>query len=322
MKSRLLSLFSALALGAAASGCGEALGPAPTPDGPIVGFSQIETDSSWRSAMVESAEAEARRRGYELRISDAQHQQNYQISGLRSFVAQGVDIIVLAPTVETGWDSVLAEVQNAGIPVVLVDRLVDVDDESLYVTAVGSDFHEEGRLAAEWIAERTGGEARIVELRGSEGNTAAIQREAGFAEVVEEHAGMEIVASEAANFGATAAKEEIAAALETMGADGFDAIYAHNDSMGLGAIEALEEAGISPGEDILVVSIDGSRAALEAIIQGALNCSVESNPVIGVELFDAIDSILEGEEVPRRIVVPSQVFDETNALEALPERRY
>lgn len=322
MKGKFLSLLSALVLGAAVTGCGDAISPGPAVDGPLIGFSQIETASSWRAAMVEDIEAEARRRGFELRVSDAQGRQEYQISGLRSFVAQGADLIVLTPTVESGWDEVLQEVKDAGIPVVLADRLVDVEDDSLYVTAVGSDFHEEGRLAAEWIAERTGGEARIIELRGSEGSTPALLRNAGFVEFLEDQPGMEIVASEPGYFNPSAAREALEELIENFGEDIFDAVYAHNDSMAMGAIEALRTAGMNPGRDILVVSIDGSRDALEAIVQGALNCSVESNPVIGAQLFDTIESILAGEDVPRRVVIESRVFDETNALEALPGRRY
>jgi simple sugar transport system substrate-binding protein len=286
-----------------------------------VGFSQIGAESAWRTAETESIRSEAARRGIDLKRSDAQQKQENQIKALRGFVFQNVDAIILAPVVETGWEPVLRAVRTAGIPVVLVDRGVDVTDETLYATLIASDFVEEGRMAARWLADKTGGTAGIVELKGTTGSAPAIDREQGFHEVIAQYPQMTVIKSQTGEFTRAKGKEVMEAFLKAEG-DRIDAVYAHNDDMALGAIQAIEEAGRTPGEDIIIVSIDGVRAAFEAMIEGKLNCSVECNPLLGPRAFDAVEAILAGETLPKHIVVKDRIFDQATAAAALPDRRY
>lgn len=317
------------------AGCGAVVGLAlascggPAPEGGdaagagtvTVGFSQIGAESAWRTAENASIHAEADARGVKLRFHDAQQKQENQIKALRGFVNQGVDAIILAPVVETGWEPVLRQVKAAGIRVILVDRGVDVSDESLYTTLIASDFVQEGRMAARWLAERTGGRAAVVELEGTTGSAPAIDRKRGFHEVIDEHPDMSVIMSQSGDFTRAKGKEVMEAFLKAAPRR-IDAVYAHNDDMALGAIQAIQEAGLSPGSDILVVSIDGVRGAFEAMIDGTLNCTVECNPLLGPMAFDAVEKALAGEPLPRRIVVQDRLFDQTVAQEALATRRY
>jgi simple sugar transport system substrate-binding protein len=306
------------------AGCG----PKPSGSGDAgtkqitVGFSQIGAESAWRTANTQSIKEEAEKRGIRLVFSDAQQKQENQIKALRSFVAQGVDVIAFSPVVETGWEPVLREIHTAGIPVVLSDRAVDVSDEQLYATFIGSDFVEEGRRAAQWLADKTGGKATIVELVGTPGSAPAIDRKVGFEDVLAAHPDMKIIKSQSGDFTRAKGKEVMEAFLKAPDAGDITALYAHNDDMALGAIQAMEEAGIKPGEDILVVSIDGVRGAFEAMVEGKLNCTVECNPLIGPQIFDAVERLMAGETLPRRIAVEEGVYDQSQAAEALPTRQY
>ncbi len=297
-------------------GCGE-----KTSDTLSVGFSQIGAESSWRTAETESIRSEAKQRGIDLKSSDAQQKQENQIKAIKNFIAQGVDAIVLAPVVETGWEPVLREAKQAGIPVILVDRGVDVADESLYTTLIASDFVEEGRMAARWLAEKTDGKCNIVELQGTPGAAPAIDRHKGFAEVIEKHPEMKIIKSQTGDFTRAKGKEVMEAFLKAEG-DRIDALYAHNDDMALGAIQAIKDAGKKPGEDILVVSIDAVKGAFEAMIDGELNCTVECNPLLGPAAFDAVEKAVAGEELPKNITVVDRVFTQKTAAEDIKTRKY
>jgi simple sugar transport system substrate-binding protein len=295
---------------------------APAGEKPIVvGFSQIGAESAWRTAETRSIRSEGPARGIELKFSDAQQKQENQIKALRGFIDVGVDAIILAPVVETGWEPVLREVKRAGIPVILVDRGVDVSDDSLYTTLIASDFVEEGRMAARWLAEKTGGQANIVELKGTTGSAPAIDRERGFHEIIDQHPGMTVIRSQTGEFTRSKGKEVMEAFMKAE-PDRIDAVYAHNDDMALGAIQAIQEAGKIPGTDVLVVSIDGVRAAFEAMVAGTLNCTVECNPLLGPAAFDAVEAILAGETLPKHIVVVDRLFDQATAAAELPNRQY
>jgi ABC-type sugar transport system substrate-binding protein len=286
-----------------------------------VGFSQIGAESAWRTAETESIRGEAERRGIELKFSDAQQKQENQIKALRAFVAQKVDAIILAPVVESGWEPVLREAKRAGIPVVLVDRGIKVSDDSLYATLIASDFVEEGRMAGRWLAARLGGQGNVVELQGTPGSAPAIDRKKGFEEVLAQQPGIKIIKSQTGDFTRAKGKEVMEAFLKAEGRN-ISAVYAHNDDMGLGAIQAIEEAGLRPGTDILVVSIDGVRAAFEALIAGKLNCSVECNPLLGPLAFDAVEKIAAGQAVPKKVVVKDELFDAVRARELIGQRKY
>ncbi|MFM9995549.1 MAG: ABC transporter substrate-binding protein [Phycisphaerales bacterium] len=293
-----------------------------TPKPLVVGFSQIGAEGAWRTANSESIRGEAGARGIRLVFSDAQQKQENQIKALRSFIAQDVDVIVLAPVIETGWEPVLREVKAAGIPVILTDRSVQVSDESLFVTFIGADFVDEGRRAADWLIKASNGSAVIAELQGTPGSAPAIDRKKGFGEAIAPHAGMRIVLSQSGDFNRAKGKEVMEALLKTPEGRAITAVYAHNDDMALGAIQAIEESGRRPGRDVLMVSIDAVRGAFEAMAAGTLNCTVECTPLIGPLVFDTVQAVAEGRTVPRRIPTPGAVYEQPQAAELLPGRKY
>ncbi|MDB6029472.1 MAG: Periplasmic binding protein [Verrucomicrobiales bacterium] len=322
--------FSLALAALALCSCGEKSGSpnpgTPQPQGSTgkkltVGFSQIGAESAWRSAETDSIRSEAEKRGVDLKFSDAQQKQENQIKALRTFVANGVDAIILAPVVETGWEPVLREIKQANIPVVLVDRGVKVSDESLYSTLIASDFVEEGRRAGEWLAKKLEGKGNIVELEGTIGAAPAIDRKKGFHEVIDKNPGMKILRSQSGDFTRAKGKEVMEAFLKAEGKN-INAVYAHNDDMALGAIQAIDEAGMKPGTDIVVISIDGVKAAFEAMVAGKLNCTVECNPLLGPAAFDAIEAIRAGKAVEKKTIAKDEVFDQSTAKDVIGSRKY
>jgi len=298
----------------------------------VVGFSQIGAESAWRAANTESIKTEAEKRSecIDLKFSDAQQKQENQIKAIRSFIAQGVDVIAFSPVVESGWEPVLKEAKDAGIPVILSDRAVDVSDDTLWVTFMGSDFVEEGRRTAKWLvenyekvkrADKTMDKVQIVELQGTVGSAPANDRFTGFREVLKDHPNFEIVATQSADFTRAGGKQVMEAFLKAQG-DKIDVVYGHNDDSALGAIQAIEEAGLKPGKDIIIVSIDAVRGAFEAMVEGKLNATIECSPLLGPQLFDAVEDLALGKELPKRIVTEEGVFPAEVAKETLPLRKY
>jgi galactofuranose transport system substrate-binding protein len=288
----------------------------------VVGFSQVGAESGWRTANTDSIKSEATKRGIDLRFSDAQQKEENQIKAIRSFIAEGVDVIAFSPVVETGFEPVLQEAKKAGIPVVLSDRAVKVSDPSLYVCFLGSDFIEEGRRAANEVVKLTGGKANIAELVGTVGSAPAIDRKKGFEEVLTKNPDMKIIMSQSGDFTRAKGKEVMEAFLKAPNAKDINVLFAHNDDMALGAIQAMEEAGIKPGTDIKIVSIDGVRGAFEAMKDGKLNVTVECNPLLGPQLFDLIQAVAAGKEVPKRVVTQEGVYEQSQAAAELPKRQY
>lgn len=315
MRSIWLGVAVALLAVLAATGCGKKEKKVR------VGFSQIGAESAWRTAETKSIQDEAAKRNIRLRFSDAQQKQENQIKALRAFIAQKVSAIILAPVVETGWEPVLKEVKAAGIPVVLVDRGIKVSDDSLYATLIASDFVEEGRMAAEWLAKKTGGKCNIVQLEGTPGSAPAIDRKKGFEEVIAKYPEMKIIKSQTGDFDRAKGKEVMEAFIKAEGKN-IQAVYAHNDDMAIGAIQALKAAGMKPGSEVLVVSIDGIRDAFQAMIDGELNATVECNPLLGPAAFDAVEKILRGETLPKKIVVKDRLFTQETAKEDIKTRQY
>jgi len=226
--------------------------------------------------------------------------------------------------VETGWDAVLREIRAARIPVILVDRAIEVTDESLYASLIGSDFVEEGRRAGRWLLENTrdaAGEMDIVELQGSVGSAPANDRKQGFAEIIAADRRYRIIRSQSADFDRARARELMASFLQAEGRR-IRVLFAHSDTMALGAIEAIEAAGIRPGSDILVISIEGKREALEAIIAGKLNVTVECSPLLGPQLVEVARDLAAGKPVLRRVIPQEAVFTRANAAAELPHRAY
>ncbi|MEM1060847.1 MAG: ABC transporter substrate-binding protein [Planctomycetota bacterium] len=290
---------------------------------PVIAFVQTGADNDWRNAHTVSVKEAAAASGYDLRFAEGQSKQENQIKALNSFINQGVDVIVLAPLVETGWDNVLEKAKKRGIPVVILDRQIETDDESLYVTYIGADTYTEGQKAARWLIDETGGNARVIELQGNPGASPTINRYEGFREVIADQPGIEIIASQSGEFRRSKWKEVMEAFLKAYEGD-FDVVYAHNDDMAIGAIQAIEEAGLKPAEDIVIVSIDGVRAAFEAMAAGKLNCTVECNPLQGPLAMEAVAKILAGEAdtLPKKTLIEDAVFTMEQAAAALPSRKY
>lgn len=298
----------------------------------VVGFSQVGAESAWRAANTESIKAEAEKRGecIELKFSDAQQKQENQIKAIRNFIAQGVDVIAFSPVVESGWEPVLKEAKDAGIPVILTDRAVDVSDDSLWMTFMGSDFVEEGRRAGKWLvenyekiklADKTMDKVNIVELQGTVGSAPANDRFDGFREVLKDHPNFEIIKTQSADFTRAGGKQVMEAFLKAEGKK-IDVVYGHNDDSALGAVQAIEEFGLQPGKDIIIVSVDAVRGAFEAMVEGKLNCTVECSPLLGPQLFDSVEDLMQGKELPRRIVTEEGVFPAEVAKDTLPTRKY
>jgi simple sugar transport system substrate-binding protein len=228
---------------------------------------------------------------------------------------------VIAPIVATGWDPVLREAKRAKIPVILTDRAIQTSDDSLYVCFIGSDFYEEGRMAADWLAKHVDGKGNIVELQGTPGSDPANERRKAFADGIAKHPGLKIIDSQSGNFERTGGKQVMEAFLKKHGKN-FSIVYAHNDDMALGAAQAIEEAGLKPGKDITIVSIDAVREAVQAVAAGRINCTVECNPLFGPSVFDTVAKVLAGQSVPKKIINRDEVFDAKNAAAALPNRKY
>jgi len=288
-------------------------------EGLTIGFSQVGSESAWRTAFTEAVKAEAEARGINLLFSDGMNKQENQIAALRAFIAQGVDAIILAPVVETGWDEVLQEAKDNDIPVVIVDRNVTAD-RSLWVTRVSSDFVHEGRLAAAWLVQATAGKCKIAELKGTVGSSAALDREKGFNEVIALFPEMEIIMSESGDFTRTNGKQVMESFLKSDRASEICAVWSHNDDMLIGAIEAMKEAGIDPGQDILTISVDAIPDIFKAMAEGDANATVELSPYMGGPAFDAVVAYLNGEELPDWIPVAGGIYFPDTAAEEYEKR--
>ncbi len=290
-----------------------------------MGFSQVGAESEWRTANTASIKSAAKEAGITLKFADAQQKQENQVKAIRSFIAQKVDVIAFSPVVESGWETVLKEAKAAGIPVILTDRAVKVSDESLYVTFIGSDFVEEGRKAARWLLDRvaksTAPAINVVELQGTVGSAPAIDRKKGFEEVIKSNAKIQIIRSQSGDFTRAKGKEVMESFLKQKDKK-IDVLYAHNDDMAIGAIQAIEEAGLKPGVDITIISIDGVRGAFEAMKAGKLNVTVECNPLLGPQLMQLAKDVVAKKPVEKRITVKEGVFTADMAAKELPNRKY
>lgn len=297
-------------------------------DGTItMGFAQVGAESGWRTANTKSIQESAEEAGIELKFSDAQQKQENQIKAIRSYIQQKVDIIAFSPVVETGWDAVLQEAKRAGIPVILTDRAVDSEDTSLYETFLGSDFILEGEKAGEWLVENAAemdvdgnGAINVVQLEGNTGAAPAIDRAEGFANAIAADDSVEVVASQTGDFTRDGGKKVMETFLGSE--DGIDVVFAHNDDMGLGAIEAIEAAGMTPGKDIKIITVDAVKDGMAALAEGKINFIVECNPLLGPQLMDLAQQVLDGEDVPERVVTEETTFTQEQAAEVLADRQY
>ena len=315
----LLAAAATLAAAGLLAGCGRG----ERDDRIVLGFSQIGEANDWRRANTASIKSAAATSNIDLVFADAHNQQENQIRALREFIAKKVDVIAFSPVVESGWDEVLNEAKAAKIPVILTDRTV-TSDPTLYAGFLGSDFVEEGRKAARWVAQQfpnSEEEVLIVELRGTDGAAPAIDRQKGFAEALAEHPNLKVIRSESGNFERATGKERMAAMLREEKRR-IRVLYAHNDDMALGALEAIEAAGLKPGRDVLVVSIDAVHAAFEAMIAGRLNATIECNPLLGPQLMTSVTEVVSGRPIPRRAIVDEAVFTMDTAKQHIQSRKY
>ncbi len=305
------------------SGCGssrpvETTEPTSENSNIVVGFSQLGAESDWRSANTESMkDAFCEAAGYTLVFKDGQQKQTNQITAIRTFIQQDVDYIVLAPVTESGWESVMEEAKEAGIPIILVDRLVDVPDKSLYQCWVGSDFELEGKKVCEWLHQYTlqndiaAEDLHIVDLQGTLGSTAQLGRSRGLNEAAIEH-GWDIVALRDADFTQEKGREVMTSLLRTY--DNINVVYCENDNEAIGAIKAIEAAGLVPGKDIangeiMVLSFDGiNEEALEYAREGKIACIGECNPLHGPRVEAMIQALERGETPEKYNYVEEHIF--------------
>ena len=314
-----LAVVGALAL--TLSGC---TGNAPGGGGDdliTVGFAQTGSESGWRSANTESMkDAFSEKNGFKLVFNAADNKQEAQIAAVRSFINQGVDAIVIAPITVDGWDDVLKEAKDAGIPVVLEDRTVSAS-EDLYESWVGLDFEKEGHTAGEWVAENFGAEpTNLVVLEGTTGSSAALDRATGFADAIK-GTSINVLDSQTGDFTRAGGTKVMEGFLQKYGSD-IQVLFAHNDDMGLGALDAIKAAGLVPGQDIKIVTIDAVHDGMQALADGEFNYIVECNPILGEKVAAVVKSVLAGEKVDKATIVPDGAFTQEDAVELLPTRPY
>jgi len=288
-----------------------------------LGFSQPGTESAWRLANIRSITQAAHTSGINLEMPNAQLDQTAQIEAIRGFILNQKDIIAFSPIVETGWTDVLTEVRDAGIPVIFSDRSIRDIPEGLIHAYIGADFVEEGRRAARWLVSETRDKpaVRIVELSGTIDSAPANGRGTGFREILDTVSGLEIIASESGDFRSSEGRKVMQKMLIQYGST-IDVVYAHNDDMALGAIEAIAAFGLKPGRDIRIISIDATRPALQALASGRLNFIVECNPLLGSQLMKAVRDFMTSGELPLRIIIEEGTFTREAAVRVLSTRMY
>ncbi|MBV1853207.1 ABC transporter substrate-binding protein [Catellatospora tritici] len=322
---RGLAVVTAGLLVAGMAACGNSdTGDKPADDGKLtLGFSQVGAESGWRTANTNSIKESATAAGIELKFDDAQGKQENQIKAIRNFIQQKVDVIAFSPVVESGWDTVLKEAKDAGIPVILTDRSVDSADKSLFKTFIGSDFVKEGKLAGEWLVEQkkaATGPVNIVELQGTTGSAPANDRKKGFGDAIAANPNLKVIASQTGDFtraGGKAVMEQFLKANPKI-----DVLFAHNDDMGLGALEAITAAGKVPGKDITIITIDAVHDGMQALADGKFNFIAECSPLLGPQLMDLVKKVKAGETIPTRIETQEGTFTSEQAKAALPTRKY
>ena len=290
-------------------------------DGAVIGFAQVGSESGWRSANTDDIKRAAAENKVDLQFTSAEGDQAKQIASIKTFITQGVDLIAFSPVVETGWDAVLNEAKTAGIPVILTDRAVD-SDPSLYRTFIGSDFIAEGEKAATWAKTEFAGQDKVnmVVLEGTTGSAPANDRATGWNNILGNDPAFTVLASQTGDFTRDGGKKVMEGFLAAH--PDIDLVYAHNDDMALGAIEAIEAAGKVPGQDIKIVSIDAVKAGMEALAAGKINYIVECSPLLGDQLFQASSAVLGDQQIPARIITIEGEFDQQQAIAALPTRQY
>ena len=269
----------------------------------VVGFSQLGAESSWRIANTESMEQAAKDSGYGLMMENANQKQEKQIDAIRSFIAYQVDVIVFSPIIETGWDNVLTEAKQAGIPVILMDRMIETEDDSLYVSYVGADFYAEGRRAGEYLVRKADAinaeHLNIVEICGTTDSTPMRDRQKGFMDVISQDARFTVIDSVDGDFLRSKGKECMRELLAKYGAGGIDVVYSHNDSMTLGVLDVLESLDDPTAKDMILITVDGEEEAVDALKAGRINCVVQCTPHLGPSVMKLVGDLKAGRELPK-----------------------
>ena len=289
------------------------LGLAANASALTVAFSQIGQESDWRTANTDNVKAAIEEAGWELVYSDGQQKQENQIAALRSFITQGVDYILFTGVVNTGWEEVLTEVNDADIPLLLLDRIPDCADVIDYKVAFGGDFVEEGYRMVKWAGEYLKSigreeEVNVVIMEGTTGASAQVDRTTGNLKALEEYPNMKLVGQQSGNFTRAEGQAVMESWLKSI--DKIDVLFAQNDDMALGAIVAIKAAGLVPGQDIIIVGCDSVKAAFEAIVAGDMNATIECTPLYGPFVIDAINALEAGEEFDKTVIHPEEgVYD-------------
>lgn len=291
----------------------------------VLGFSQLGSESTWREANTASIQEAAREAGITLVMKNAEQDQKKQFAAIRSFIRSDVDMIAIAPVVQTGWEPILKEIKQAGIPVIILDRSVNVKDSSLYVTFIGSDFYEEGVKAAKYMIDKmrhSRGTLKIAELQGTVGSTPSIDRGEGFRDTLSGNSHFRITETKPAGFTQSGGREVMREFLRQPREEWPQVLFSHNDDMAIGAVEAIEEAGMQPGTDIIIISVDGTRRAFDKMVEGKINAVVECNPLLGPLLMQAAKEIMAGRTLPKRMVPAEDIFTQELAGTEVANRKY
>ncbi|MBO4808687.1 MAG: ABC transporter substrate-binding protein [Lachnospiraceae bacterium] len=291
----------------------------------LLGFSQVGSESAWRMGNTRDIEKKAEECGISLMLENANQKQENQIDAIRRFIAYQVDVIAFSPIVEEGWDNVLSEAKEAGIPVILVDRDISTEKEGLTACLIGADFYNEGVMAAEYLIRKADSlgldKVNIVEITGTEDSTPMRQRQAGFMDTIKDDERMVVLESINGDFLISRGRECMKYLIETYG-DEIDVVYSHNDEMTLGALPEIEKAGFSPGQDMIIISIDGGQDAIDVLKEGKINCVVECTPMLGDKLMETAIKLKAGEEVEKVIHPEEQYFSDEMDLSGLAPRGY
>lgn len=291
----------------------------------VLGYSQLGDESTWRARNSLSIINSAKSSGIKIMFDDAMQDPQNQIKAIRSFIAYKVDVIAFSPLVEKGWDTVLGEARAAGIPVIIVDRMIETEDDSLYTCALCSDFFLEGRRAGEFLVKKYQGSSdviNVVEIAGTEDSPPAIGRSQGFMEVLASYPKFQVIFSEDGDFMLSKGKEIMRRVLNLFEPGDIDVLYSHNDDMTFGAIEVMLEAGIRPGKDIVIISVDATQRIINYLKEGVVNCVIECNPNSGPQVMELAKKIVAGEEVPKHIYIEETMFDEYSNFALIEDRAY
>ncbi len=291
----------------------------------VLGFSQLGSESSFRIGNTRDIEDKAKQYGVSLMMDDANQKQENQIKAIRRFIAYRVDVIAFSPIVEEGWDNVLTEARQAGIPVILVDRTIQTADHDLYVSQIGADFYQEGVMAAEYLLKKKADMGldtlNIVEITGTENSTPMKQRHQGFTDTIAAYDEIRILESVSGDFLRSRGAECMRYLLGKYG-DEIDVVFSHNDEMTMGALPEIEEAGYEPGKDLVIISIDGGQEAIDILKAGKINCIVECTPMLGSTLMETALALKAGRSVEKETHPVEKVFSDEMDLSALAARGY